>query len=156
MRSLNRLRLLRSALQGAKRQYYNRLWGMHIDPSAMFSLSAYFDRTYPRGVHIGPDSYVAIGATILCHDRTRGIKADTVVGRNCFIGARSIILPGVQIGDNVIVGAGAVVTRHVAPHCIVAGNPAQVIRKGIEVGRYGRLANADQVQRRQTVDNGLD
>ncbi|CCH85912.1 Putative polysaccharide acetyltransferase protein (fragment) [Modestobacter italicus] len=143
MRSLNRLRLLRSALQGAKRQYYNRLWGMHIHPTAMFSLSAYFDRTYPRGVHVGPDSYVAIGATILCHDRTRGIKADTVVGRNCFIGARSMLLPGVTVGDGSIVAAGAIVTKDVPAGTIVAGNPAVVIRRDIEVGRYGRFRSAD-------------
>ena len=143
MRSLNRLRWLRTALQGAKRQYYNRVWGMHIHPTAMFSLSAYLDRTYPRGVHIGENSYVAIGATILCHDRTRGVKADTVVGRNCFIGARSMLLPGVVVGDESIVAAGAVVTKDVPPRTIVAGNPAVVIRRDIEVGRYGRFLSAD-------------
>lgn len=143
MRSLNRLRLLRTALQGAKRQYYNRVWGMHIHPTAMFSLSASFDRTYPRGVHVGQDSYVAFGATVLCHDRTRGLKADTVVGRNCFIGARSILLPGVTVGDESIVAAGAVVTKDVPARTIVAGNPAVVIRRDIEVGRYGRFRSAD-------------
>jgi acetyltransferase-like isoleucine patch superfamily enzyme len=143
VRSLNRLRWLRTALQGAKRQYYNRVWGMHIHPTAMFSLSAYLDRTYPRGVHIGENSYVAIGATILCHDRTRGVKADTVVGRNCFIGARSMLLPGVVVGDESIVAAGAVVTKDVPPRTIVAGNPAVVIRRDIEVGRYGRFRSAD-------------
>ena len=143
MRSLNRLRLIRTVLQGAKRQYYNRVWGMHIDPTAMFSLSAHFDRTYPRGVHIGPASYVALGATVLCHDRTRGIKADTVVGAHCFIGARSMLLPGVVVGDGSIVAAGAVVTKDVPPRTIVAGNPAVVIRRDIEVGRYGRFLSAD-------------
>ena len=143
MRSLNRLRLIRTALQGAKRQYYNRVWGMHIDPTAMFSLSAHFDRTYPRGVHVGPDSYVAFGATILCHDRTRGLKADTVVGRDCFIGARSMLLPGITVGDSSIVAAGAVVTKDVPPRTIVAGNPAVVVRRDIEVGRYGRFLSAD-------------
>ncbi|KQS68839.1 DapH/DapD/GlmU-related protein [Modestobacter sp. Leaf380] len=143
MPSLNQLRLLRTALQGSRRQYYNRLWGMHIHPTAMFSLSAYFDRTYPAGVHVGAHSYVAFGATILCHDRTRGLYVDTVIGQNCFVGARSMILPGVTVGDESIVAAGAIVTKDVPPRTIVAGNPAKVIRRDIEVGHYGRFLSAD-------------
>jgi hypothetical protein len=46
---------------------------------------------------------------------------------NCFIGARAIILPGVTIGPNAVVGAGSIVTKDVAPNTIVAGNPARFI-----------------------------
>ena len=46
---------------------------------------------------------------------------------NVFIGARSIILKGVVIGEGAIVGAGAVVTRNVPDFAIVAGNPAKII-----------------------------
>ena len=49
------------------------------------------------------------------------------IGNNCFIGAGSIIMPGVTIGDNCIVGAGSIVTKSVAPNTIVAGNPARPI-----------------------------
>lgn len=143
MKSLNRLRWLRVALQGAKRAYYTRLWRMDIHPSVMFSLSAHFDRTYPRGVHVGPYSYVAFGATILCHDRTRGLYQDTRIGRNCFIGARSLIMPGVTVGDESIVAAGAIVTKDVPPRSIAAGNPAVIVRSDIEVGHYGRFLAAD-------------
>ena len=45
------------------------------------------------------------------------------------IGANAVILPGVAIGDNVIIGAGAVVTGDIAPDSVAAGNPARVIRK---------------------------
>ena len=46
---------------------------------------------------------------------------------NCFIGARAIILPGVTIGPNSVVGAGAVVTKDVPPGEVHAGNPARFI-----------------------------
>jgi putative colanic acid biosynthesis acetyltransferase WcaF len=53
--------------------------------------------------------------------------APIVVGKDAFIGARALVLPGVQIGERAIVGAGAVVTKDVPAHAIVAGNPAKVI-----------------------------
>ncbi len=49
------------------------------------------------------------------------------VGKNAFIGARAMILPGVCIGDRAIVGAMSVVPKDVADHEIVAGNPAKKI-----------------------------
>lgn len=51
-----------------------------------------------------------------------------VIGNNCWIGQRVIILGGVEIGDFVTIGAGAVVTKSVPSNCLVAGNPA-VIKK---------------------------
>ncbi len=45
-----------------------------------------------------------------------------------WIGARSIILPGVTVGSHSIVGTGAVVTRDVPEYCVVAGNPAKVVK----------------------------
>ena len=50
------------------------------------------------------------------------------IGNNVWMGAHSVILPGVKIGDNAIIGAGSVVTKDVMPNTIVAGNPAKVIK----------------------------
>ncbi|MDM7854757.1 sugar O-acetyltransferase [Cellulomonas alba] len=52
-----------------------------------------------------------------------------VVGDNVWIGGSAILLPGVTVGADAIVGAGAVVTRDVPPATVVAGNPARVIRR---------------------------
>lgn len=134
-------------LQRSKRVYYTRVFGMDINPTAKFSLTARFDRTNPTGVHIGAESYIALDVVILAHDLTRGVYLETRVGRRCFIGARSLLLPGVTIGDGAIVGAGSVVTRDVPPGCVVAGNPARVIRSGLDVGPYGRLEGADERER---------
>lgn len=142
-RGLNRLGALRNILVDIKRTYLTRVWKMDIHPTAQFSLSAKFDRTFPIGIHVGAHSYVAFESRLLTHDRTRGLYLHTRIGENCFIGGRSLILPGVEIGDNCVVGAGSVVTKSVPPRSIVAGNPAKVIRSGIEVGPYGRFTDAD-------------
>lgn len=55
---------------------------------------------------------------------TREIK----IGKNCFIGCNTIILKGTVLGDGCVVGAGAVVSGQFDDNCIIAGNPAKVIR----------------------------
>jgi len=51
------------------------------------------------------------------------------IGKNCFIGCNSIILKGTVLGDNCVVGAGAVVAGKFEDNCVIAGNPARVIRR---------------------------
>jgi acetyltransferase-like isoleucine patch superfamily enzyme len=143
---LNRLHRLRGLLVGLRREWFRRVFGMDIHPSVQMSLSAKLDMSFPRGVHVGENSFLAFESRILCHDRTRGLYLHTRVGRNCFIGGRSLILPGVEIGDGCVIGAGSVVTKSVPPGCIAAGNPAKVIREGIEVGPYGRFLDADAAE----------
>ena len=71
----------------------------------------------------------------------RRIHTHTHIGNQCFIGMNSIILPGVKIGNNVIVGAGAVVTKDIPSNTIVAGNPAKVLKENIITRKYGQLKN---------------
>ncbi len=52
-----------------------------------------------------------------------------MIGSNVWIGANSIILPGVTIGNNAVVGAGSVVTKSVPENTVVIGNPARIIKK---------------------------
>src|SRR5262245_35531496 len=156
LRSLNELLWLRQAFVRAKWLYYTRVWGMDIDPTVNFSLSVRFDKTYPAGMHVGAQTYIAFEVAILSHDMTRGLYLNTRIGRNCFIGARSIILPGVEIGDECIVASGSVVTKSVPPRCIVAGNPAQIIRENIQVGPFGRFVGADETQARLTAAGAFD
>ncbi len=92
------------------------------------------DSLFPHLVTIGEGSTVVKGAVILAHDRAREKTgsgkmkvAPTVLGRRSFIGANAVIMPGVKIGDGAVVGAGAVVTKDVAPGTIVAGVPAKPI-----------------------------
>jgi acetyltransferase-like isoleucine patch superfamily enzyme len=146
--SLTHLSFLRKLLTGARLRFFRGGLKMDIHPTVEMSLSAKPDMTFPKGVHIGEYTYVAFNARILTHDRTRGIYAHTHVGRNCFVGGGSIILPGVTIGDNCVIGAGSFVTKDVPPRSIVAGNPAKVVRGDIEVGAYGRFTDADETEKR--------
>ena len=51
------------------------------------------------------------------------------IGKNCWLGAGVIVLPGVTIGDNTVVGAGSVVTKDLSPNVVAVGNPARVLRE---------------------------
>ncbi len=55
---------------------------------------------------------------------------DVVIGEKCWIGMNSVILKGVHLGNNTVVGAGAVVTKsYPEGHCVIAGVPAKIVRK---------------------------
>ena len=62
-------------------------------------------------------------------DKENRRSAPVAVGSDCFIGAGSIILKGVTIGDRTVIAAGSVVTKSIPADCIAGGNPARVIRQ---------------------------
>lgn len=51
-----------------------------------------------------------------------------VIGNNVWIGMNAVVLPGVKVGDNVIIGAGSIVTKSLPANCIAGGNPCKVIK----------------------------
>jgi acetyltransferase-like isoleucine patch superfamily enzyme len=55
-------------------------------------------------------------------------KGPVIIGKNVWIGDKATILPGVTIGDSVVVGANSVVTNDIPPFCVVAGNPARIMK----------------------------
>lgn len=95
----------------------------------------------PSDIKIG--NYVMMGPEVLILNGTHVFsKTDipmifqgcqdtptTVIGDDVWIGARVIVLPGIKIGKGAIIGAGSVVVKDVPPLCIVAGNPARLIRR---------------------------
>lgn len=80
----------------------------------------------------GPNVTVATaGHPILPELRKKGYQynAPVRIGKKCWIGAGVIILPGITIGDNVVIGAGSIVTKDL-PSCVVAvGNPCKILRE---------------------------
>ena len=80
---------------------------------------------------LGPNVTIATaGHPILPELRERGLQFNMPVriGRNCWLGAGAIVMPGVTIGDNVVVGAGSVVTRDLPSDVVAVGNPCRVLR----------------------------
>ncbi|MBQ1009737.1 acyltransferase [Micromonospora sp. M51] len=92
----------------------------------------------PWLITLGHNVYITAGVQFLTHDGgtliLRGEHPDLEwtapisVGDDVYIGVRSIIMPGVRIGDRCIIGAGSVVTRDVPGGSVAAGVPARVLR----------------------------
>lgn len=97
--------------------------------------------TEPYLISVGTDCLISRDVLLLTHDGGISVlnnlgyfdkKMDKlgriIIGNNCFVGARTIILPGVTIGNNVIIGAGSIVTKDVPDNCVVCGVPAKKIK----------------------------
>ncbi len=79
----------------------------------------------------GPNVTVATaGHPILPELREQGLQYNVPVhiGRNCWLGSGVVVLPGVTIGDNTVVGAGSVVTKDLPANVVAVGNPCRVLR----------------------------
>ncbi len=133
--------LLRRSVLDVRRLYLVKFWGMDVHPQTLISLKANLDLTYPSGVHIGEGTAVSFDAVILTHDHIRSLYLDTRIGKYCQIGARSMIMPGVTIGDHSVIGAGSIVTKDIPPNSIAVGNPAKVIRTGIMTTHWGKITD---------------
>lgn len=96
----------------------------------------FFASHHYKDVEISIGDYVAVAPEVCFlaagHDYTRKDLPDTaasiVVGDYVWIGARSIVLQGVTIGEGAVIAAGSVVTRDILPYTVAAGNPAKVIK----------------------------
>lgn len=95
-----------------------------------------------KGITIGDNTMIGGNAKILDNDfhpievearlvddKSKIGTREIVIGKNCFIGCNSLILKGTVLGDGCVVGAGAVVSGQFEDNCVIAGNPARVIKK---------------------------
>ncbi|MBP3697457.1 MAG: sugar O-acetyltransferase [Clostridia bacterium] len=69
------------------------------------------------------------------HEKAYQYNMPVHIGRNCWIGAGALIMPGVTIGDNTVIGAGSVVTKDIPANVVAVGNPCRVLR---EIGERDR------------------
>lgn len=143
-KSLNHFLKIQRVIVRIRWLIFTKVWGMKIGKSTVISLRTKMDMTNPKGIHIGEDTYIAFEVSILAHDMCRAKKVDTFIGDRCFIGCKSIVLPGVRVGNECIVAAGSVVTKDVPDRCIVAGNPAAIVKRDIQVGRFGVLKKSKE------------
>lgn len=96
-------------------------------------LGSDIDPLFPFLITIG-DNTTLTDVKILAHDASTNKQlgftkiGKVSIGTNCFIGAKTLILPGVTIGDRVIVGAGSVATKDIPSNTVAVGNPCRVIK----------------------------
>ena len=85
--------------------YLRWRYKMDIGKNCHISWKAHLDKSVnPKGIHIGDNTWILNGAMILAHDHCRGLKADTYIGSDCVIGVYSIVMSGLNIGNQVIIG----------------------------------------------------
>lgn len=101
---------------------------------------ANFNLTCVDDTHIYVGDYTLIGPNVTIASAGHPIQPElrqkayqynmpVKIGKNCWIGAGVIIVPGITIGDNVVIGAGSVVTKDIPDNVIAVGNPCRVLRK---------------------------
>lgn len=136
----------------------------------------------PYLITIGNNVTISVGVTLLTHDASvgpivgRNVYSDTVgpinIGNNCFIGANSIILPGVSIPNGSIVAAGSVVTKTITSSSngiiesttegiIIGGNPAKFICKTADYldkrnSSFLNLHGLSQIERKNVILQNKD
>jgi len=81
-----------------------------------------------EGATVAQEAYLCTGTHDFNDPSLQLITKPITIGKNSFIGARAMILPGVSIGDQAIVGAMSVITKNIPSDQVVAGNPARKIR----------------------------
>ncbi len=124
--------------------FYANWGGAHVymgdNVYANFSLTLVDD----GNIYIGNNVMFAPNVTIATaghpvnpelREKAYQFNADVHIGNNVWIGSGAIILPGVTIGDNSVIGAGSVVTKDIPENVVAVGNPCRVLR---EIGEYDK------------------
>lgn len=113
----------------------HRARGVNIGKNVYIGMQCSIDNAYPEYIFIEDNVSVVNETTILAHSNPyphfEGIfpsqVSPVVIREGAWIGVKSIILPGVEVGEKSVVNAGSVVIRNVAPFTLVGGNPAKKI-----------------------------
>lgn len=120
-------------------------WGGHHVHLGNY-VYANFNLTLVDDTHIYIGDYTMIGPNVTIataghpilpelREKTYQFNAPVHIGRNCWLGAGVIVLPGVTIGDNTVIGAGSVVTRDIPSDVVAVGSPCRVLRP---IGEHDR------------------
>ena len=110
------------------------------------SVYANFNLTLVDDTHIYVGDYTLIGPNVTIATAGHPIAPDlrvkayqfnrsVKIGKNCWIGAGTVIVPGVTIGDNTVIGAGSIVTKDIPSGVVAVGNPCRVLR---EIGEHDK------------------
>ncbi len=123
------------------RVFFHRLRGVRIGRNVYIVQNAFLEEARPWLITIEDSVRVGPGVLILTHDAAcchhvldlPNMYAPVVLKKNSTIGAGAMILPGVTVGENAVVAAGALVSKDVPPGMVVAGVPAKPLRPVAEM-----------------------
>ena len=104
------------------------------------NIYANFNLTLVDDTHIYVGDFTQFGPNVVLataghpidpelRERYYQYNAPVRIGRNCWLGANVVVVPGVSIGDNVVVGAGSVVTKDLPSNVVAVGNPCRILRE---------------------------
>lgn len=141
--------------------FHSNFGGAHCHFGKM--VYANFNLTLVDDTHIYVGDYTMFGPNVVVataghpldpslREKVYQYNMPVHIGRNCWIGAGVIIVPGVTIGDNVVIGAGSVVTKDIPSNVLAFGNPCKVYR---EIGEHDReFYFKDRRIPKELFDNG--
>lgn len=144
LRLINKMRhyVIQKYVMSSQERYINYLRTRGVEVGTNLKLFGYktikIDITTPGYVKIGDNVTITADVTILTHDYATSVflhayhdyvpgRSKVVIGNNVYIGQRAMILRGVTVGDNCIIGAGSIVTKDIPANTVVAGVPARPI-----------------------------
>ena len=124
--------------------FYANMGGRHVHLGR--NVYTNFGLTLVDDTHIYIGDYTMIGPNVTLATaghpidpdlRRKGLQYNLPVriGRNCWLGAGVIVMPGVTIGDNSVIGAGSIVTKDIPANVVAVGNPCRVLR---QIGEHDR------------------
>jgi len=123
--------------------------GLQLGRETFIARGVYLDPGFPWLITIDDQAGLSPGVIVLVHDasmhRHMGYTrlGAVVIGKRVFVGAGAIILPGTRIGDDSIIGAGAVVRGFVPPGSLMVGNPAKPVSDVETAADWHREALSD-------------
>src|SRR4030095_13260598 len=136
------------------RLFFYRLRGIRIGRGVYIVQGCFLEESRPWLITIEDDVRISAGATIVTHDMVYHALdpsipyryASVVLKAKCIIGPRSVILPGVTVGESALVGAGAIVTTDVPARTVVAG-PAATHLMSLDEGLWEAASQVESVRR---------
>ncbi len=138
--------------------------GMRVGKNFIYDAgSTRFDSSHCWLIEIGDNVTFGPGVYLLAHDAsTKKELGYTKIGRvkigdRTFVGANTIVMPGVSIGENCIIGAASVVTHDVESNCVYAGNPARFLCSVQEYydKQITRMDNSPKYDASYTIGGGI-
>lgn len=112
------------------RRAFHKMRGTKIGKNVEIGYFVFIDNRYPELIEIEDNATITSKCTLLAHDLSMRFVdgTETVgkvkIGKGTFIGMNSIILPGVEIGENSIIGCGSIVTKNTKANSLYLGQPA--------------------------------